>query len=316
MPQMDESVYRKALSIIQDYRGDVTDSSSNSQTFSKGSSSCILELDSRFVAQQLTAIDLENFLLLKPYALLEGHRSNPKVLNLIRNFNLLSRHVVVTILKSQTPDIVTNHWIEIASQLRKMKNFNSLKAVIAGLTNESVYRLKTLVWSRMSRTTMSTFKWLSTIVDDVNNQTLLRQTQLEIEGTAKVSLQEESFGTIPYLGTFLTDITVIDTKLPNYLHDKNGEKRLINIEKCSKQFEILTQIQLLQKNVKAALTAIHQSQNLKGLSQLPTFGSTPVAPRVARLFRNWFQDNHIISLTDNDCYKLSLALEPPPNKKS
>lgn len=83
---------------------------------------------------------------------------------------------------------------------------------------------------------MSTFKWLSTIVDDVNNQTLLRHTQLIIEGTSKVrydsnrlletrcdhncrasSLEDESFGTIPYLGTFLTDITMINTRYPSYV---------------------------------------------------------------------------------------------------
>ena len=67
-----------------------------------------------------------------------------------------------------------------------MKNVNSLKAVIAGLSNESIFRLKQTVWSKINKTTESTFKQLSTIVDDVDNQTLLRQTQLEIEGTAKV----------------------------------------------------------------------------------------------------------------------------------
>ena len=39
---------------------------------------------------------------------------------------------------------------------------------------------------------MSTFKWLSTIVDDVNNQTLLRHTQLIIEGTSKVRLESNN----------------------------------------------------------------------------------------------------------------------------
>ena len=115
------------------------------------------------------------------------------------------------------PDVCTTHWINIALQLRRIKNFNSLKAIIAGLTNESIYRLKNTVWSKLSRSTSSTFKWLSSIVDDVDNQTLLRQTQLEVEGTAKVSLEEESFGTIPYLGTFLTDLTFIDTKLSKYI---------------------------------------------------------------------------------------------------
>lgn len=63
-----------------------------------------------------------------------------------------------------------------------------MKAIIAGLTNESIYRLKNTVWSKLNRNTLSTFKLLSSIVDDVDNQKLLRQTQLKVEGTAKVRL--------------------------------------------------------------------------------------------------------------------------------
>lgn len=205
-----------------------------------------------------------------------------------------------------------------------MKNFNSLKAVIAGLTNESVYRLKNVVWSKLSRSTLSNFKILSSIVDDVNNQSVLRQTQLEMEGTAKVSLSEESFGTIPYLGTFFTDLTMIDSMFSTYIESKKSGKKLINVEKCSKQFEVITQVQLLQKNIRAALSAHNQSQSshlhLNGVSSSPSFSSlisspssttNPViVPRVARLFRNWFNDSSISALTENDCYKLSQLVQP------
>lgn len=63
-------------------------------------STSILDLDARFIAQQLTAIDLESFLSLKAYFLLEGTRSNIKVQATIKNFNLLSRQVILTILKA------------------------------------------------------------------------------------------------------------------------------------------------------------------------------------------------------------------------
>ena len=161
---------------------------------------------------------------------------------------------------------------------------------------------------------------LSSIVDDVNNQTVLRQTQLEMEGTAKVSLQQEdfSFGTIPYLGTFFTDLTFIDTRYPSTIQSKSGEK-MISLEKCSKQFEVLTQVQLLQKNVRAALSAYNQSQTMHMMGfTAPSSSQTSSllhVPRVARLFRNWFAEESSSSLTDNDCYKLSLTLEPPTSRK-
>lgn len=212
-----------------------------------------------------------------------------------------------------------------------MKNFNSLKAVIAGLTNESIYRLKSVVWSKLSRSTLNNFKILSSIVDDVNNQSVLRQTQLDMEGTAKVSLSEESFGTIPYLGTFFTDLTVIDSMYSTFIESKKSGKKLINIEKCSKQFEVITQVQLLQKNIRAALSAHNQSQSsnhvhMNGVSSSPSLSSlisspsstnhAVIVPRVARLFRNWFNDSNISALTENDCYKLSQLVEPPTPKKS
>lgn len=269
----------------------------------------LLELDARFVASQLTAIDLENFVALKAYHLLEGTRSTVPVQNTVKYFNLLSRRVVITILKSPTPDLVTAHWIEIALQLRRIKNFNSLKAVISGLTNESIYRLKNAIWSKLGKTTLSNFKMLSSIVDDVDNQTVLRQTQLEVTKSS-----DNSFGTIPYLGTFFTDLTVIDSRYSSTLPSKTGEK-LINLEKCSKQFEVITQVQLLQKNVKASLDAHNKAQSIKGTSNINTDQNSPLPKQVARIFREWFNEEANNILSENECYKISLNIEPPTPKK-
>ncbi|XP_054157717.1 ras guanine nucleotide exchange factor A-like [Oppia nitens] len=315
IPNIDERIYKKCLNIL-DMKPDPTPDVFQSNQKSHNKSSSVLELDPRFIAQQITAIDLENFLYLKPYSLLTNSRQKSKIETMIKNFNQLSKHVIITILKAHSPHIVASHWIEVAHQLRKIKNFNSLKAIIAGLTNESIYRLKLIVWSKLSRASISTFKWLSTIVDDVNNQTLLRHTQLIIEGTSKASLEDESCGTIPYLGTFLTDITMINTRYPNYIESQSDVK-LINFEKCSQQYEILMQIQLLQKNVMASLTALQQQTQQLGRGFMPTIKNkpfTPTIPRVARIFRIWFQSNGIDVITDKQCYEMSLALESSPTK--
>lgn len=285
----------------------------NSNSQSGNRNSAVLDLDSRYVAQQLTAIDLENFLCLTPYSLLEGTKSDKRIQSMIKNFNLLSKHVVVTILKSHNPHIVASHWIAIALNLRKIKNFNSLKAIIAGLTNESIYRLKQVIWAKIDRTSLANFKLMASIVDDVNNQTVLRQTQLIVEGTAKMSIEDDSFGTIPYLGTFLTDLNMIDARYPTYIpspKDETSKLKLINFEKCAKQFEILTQVQLLQKNVLASLHAIQRRNHFDEQTTLNRLKmefnnqnhqmllAKPAIPQVSRLFENWFYDVNVASMTD------------------
>lgn len=58
-----------------------------------------------------------------------------------------------------------------------------------------------------------------------------------------VVLQATSYGTIPYLGTFLTDLTMIDTAIPDTVADG-----LINFDKKRKEFEVLAQVRVRQNS--------------------------------------------------------------------
>ena len=51
------------------------------------------------------------------------------------------------------------------------------------------------------------------------------------------TFQAISYGTIPYLGTFLTDLTMIDTAISDTVTDG-----LINFDKRRKEFEVLAQV--------------------------------------------------------------------------
>lgn len=93
--------------------------------------------------------------------------------------------------------------------------------------------------------------------------------------------QNISYGTIPYLGTFLTDLTMIDTAIPDTIADG-----LINFDKRRKEFEVLARIRLLQG-----------AANAYNISPDP-------------LFDRWF--NSIEVLDDREAYRFSCQIEPPP----
>ena len=147
-----------------------------------------------------------------------------------------------------------------------LKNFSSLKAIISGLQSNPVYQLRR-AWSYVSRDKLQIFEELARIFSGENNA-LAQRELLVREGTARFAdtvgendhamqkvLQKHSensraisYGTIPYLGTFLTDLTMIDTAIDNTLPDG-----LINFDKRRKEFEIIAQIKLLQVHYMPAL---------------------------------------------------------------
>ncbi|KAF8790675.1 ral guanine nucleotide dissociation stimulator-like 1 [Argiope bruennichi] len=235
----------------------------------------ILDIPDKEFALQLTYTDNELFKKLIPYQCLgafwsrrdklSGWNISPSsVTATINQFNAVSLRVISTILSdpllkpTMRARIVTK-WINIAQELRLLKNFSSLKAITAALQSNSIHRLSK-VWLSVPREKIEIFSELAKIFSEENNQTNCRELLIK-EGSAKfvnaVWLNGKQFlknsekmasdhactmqGTIPYLGTFLTDLTMIDAAIPDYL--PNG---LINFDKKRKEFETLAQIKLLQ----------------------------------------------------------------------
>merc|ERR1719474_89157 len=95
-----------------------------------------------------------------------------------------------------------------------------------------------------------------------------------------------SYGTIPYLGTFLTDLTMIDTAIPDIVSEG-----LINFDKRRKEFEVLAQIKLLQ-----------------GAANAYTIEPDP-------RFARWFDS--VLIMDENEAHELSCQIEPThPNSSS
>ncbi|XP_063838545.1 ral guanine nucleotide dissociation stimulator isoform X6 [Ostrinia nubilalis] len=266
----------------------------------------------RHFAEQLTRMDMELFKKLVPHQCLgavwsrrDKDRSHDAatVLATVNQFNAVSFRVISTVLVEpnlrplERADILAA-WLDIARELRVLKNFSSLKAIISGLQSNPVYRLRK-TWALLQKEKAELYDELARIFSEDNNRWAQRELLMR-EGTAKFAdtvgendrqlqklLHERgspgvSHGTIPYLGTFLTDLTMIDTAIPDTVADG-----LINFDKRRKEFEVLAQIKLLQ----GAANAYH----------LPT----------DPMFDRWFDS--VIVLDDREAYQLSCQIEPPTN---
>ncbi|XP_014204079.1 ral guanine nucleotide dissociation stimulator isoform X2 [Copidosoma floridanum] len=273
------------------------------------------EVPHRHFAEQLTRMDAEVFKKLVAHQCLgavwsrrsdrsRSHEAST-VLATVNQFNAVSLRVISTSLlpedgtKTQDRARVIETWIDIAQELRVLKNFSSLKAIVSGLQSNPIYRLEK-TWQCIPREKHEVFRELERIFSEENNAWTQRELLMK-EGTAKFAdtagrsdrhlqkiLQKQntsagniSYGTIPYLGTFLTDLTMIDTAIPDTIADG-----LINFDKRRKEFEVLARIRLLQ-----------------GAANAYNFSADP-------LFERWF---HLIEvLDDREAYRLSCRIEPPP----
>jgi RasGEF domain len=68
---------------------------------------------------------------------------------------------------------VVEHWIEIAKRLEKLQDLNGCMALVGGLGNSAVARLK-LTWAKISRRSMRTFERLSKLSSGLRNYKTLR----------------------------------------------------------------------------------------------------------------------------------------------
>ncbi|XP_029440968.1 ral guanine nucleotide dissociation stimulator-like 3 isoform X2 [Rhinatrema bivittatum] len=269
----------------------------------------LLSFPAEDIAEQLTLMDALLFQKVVPFHCLgciwsqrdkkENKHVAPTVRATVAQFNSVAGCVTASVLadvqmKAQQRAKVMEKWICVAQKCRLLRNFSSLRAILSALQSNPIYRLKR-TWAAVNRDILSIFHKLCNIFSDENNHLSSREILVqEEEGQAasgedwkrahSLSSQDQpskSFpATVPYLGTFLTDLVMLDTALPDYL--ENG---LINFEKRRKEFETLHLIQRLQLSCRQY-----------SLSPKPLAESS---------FRGHRQ------LTDDQSYRMSRAIEPP-----
>ncbi|KAM6904643.1 ral guanine nucleotide dissociation stimulator-like 1 [Xenentodon cancila] len=277
----------------------------------------IMDFSAGAIAEQLTQLDSALFVRVVLYQCLgcvwsqrdKKENMSPTIRATIAQFNAVTNQVITSLLcqpgdsSRASPRLsatsppqrarIIEKWIKVAQECHRLKNFSSVKAILSALQSNAVYRLRK-TWAAVSRSGMMAFDHLWETFPDENCVLTIRELLVEDGGQAAVDnispkiskkcplprQMSTSSGVVPYLGTYLTVLTMLDTALPDTV-----EGGLINFEKRRREFDVLSQIRLLQASC--------SQYNL------------PQHPRVAA----WLHEHKL--LTDQESYELSRQLEPP-----
>ncbi|XP_072548460.1 ral guanine nucleotide dissociation stimulator-like 2 isoform X4 [Salminus brasiliensis] len=261
----------------------------------------ILGFPSSVIAEQLTKIETELFLKLVPYHCLGSLWSQRdkkgregvcwSVRATVRQFNRLANAVTAsclwqTELKTQQRSRFLEKWISVAEACRARKNFSSLYAIVSALQSNPIHRLRK-TWQETDREAVKRYEELAYIFSEKDNYSQSREL-LKEEGTSKTANVDTKInnrrhtssaqGTVPYLGIFLTDLTMLDAAVKDRL--ENG---YINFDKRRREFEVLAKIRLLQSSCRNSTFRSDES------------------------FLHWYHS--VPTLTEEESYRLSNQIE-------
>ncbi|KAM9393208.1 ral guanine nucleotide dissociation stimulator-like 1 [Pholidichthys leucotaenia] len=306
------SVCSATAELEQDEEGTAAEDSGCENSLDQGG---IMDFSPIAIAEQLTRMDSALFVRVVPYQCLgcvwsqrdKKENMSPTIRATIAQFNAITSKVIMSLLcqpadaSPTSPRLppttpaqrarIIEKWIKVAQECRQLKNFSSLKAILSGLQSNAVYRLRK-TWATVSRDSIATFESLCSTFPDENSvlikfleedggQATMVNISPSISKRCRLPRQmSTSSGVVPYLGTYLSVLTMLDTALPDTV-----EGGLINFEKRRREFDVLSQILVLQ-----ASCALY---------------SLPHHHRVA----TWLQGHGL--LTDQESYDLSRQLEPP-----
>jgi hypothetical protein len=181
------------------------------------------DIEPQIVAEQLTGLDWQLYSKITNVELLNKSWSrddknvSPNVRGMIQRFNEVSSWVATNILWQDTMEArvkVYTKVIQTAHALFKLNNFNATLAIISGLNNAAIHRLK-FTFNELPKREKAALQLLMEKMSSKGSYKEYREL-----------LKRVSPPKIPYLGVYLTDLTFIEDGNPNNIgHLINFHKR-------------------------------------------------------------------------------------------
>jgi len=217
----------------------------------------LIELEARFVAEQITLIEHENWKAIPTSEWLQKNyaepEKSPNFANMANKFNEWGFWVLTEILKYEhlgPRAAALTLFIDVAKECMEMNNFNGCCAIIGALNNPAIGRLKA-TWEKMSKKTNSKFRKMMTFFDMTFNCKNYRD-----------ALKATKPPAVPYMALVPRDITSAE-EIPTFV--ENG---MCNFDKMRTIYKIVGEVQAFQKEsypFKVSPEFQHRLKTLKNL---------------------------------------------------
>ncbi|XP_070398349.1 ras guanyl-releasing protein 3 isoform X2 [Nothobranchius furzeri] len=172
---------------------------------------------------------------------------NPTLERSIALFNGVSQWVQLMVLSKLTPQTraeVITKYIHVAQKLLQLQNFNTLMAVVGGLSHSSISRLKE-THSYLAPDVVKIWNEMTELVSSSNNYSSYRKAFNECRG----------FKT-PILGVHLKDLVAVHVVFPDWIGDRN-QVNLVKMHQLYMTFNELVSLQTAVAQVEPNMDLIH-----------------------------------------------------------
>ncbi len=237
------------------------------------------------LARQLTLVEHEIFSLIKPSEFFNNAWNSKKkerlaanVLLLTNRFNQMASWVSGLILKEKSPADrahLIQYFVHVQRELFVIHNYHGVMEMHAVLSSSHVARLRQS-WKLVPQVDLMSFARIDGLMSPASNYREYR----------KLLRAAENMPCIPYVGAWLTDLTMLAETSTWITREEEGLPPMLNVSKLSK--------------ISAILTAIRSFQGRP----------FPFVPQREIGYYVMAEISNAAVARDQDLYNLSLALEP------
>jgi len=159
----------------------------------------------------------------------------PNIIRMIAFFNRMSKWVSTQIchreeFKARVKLIIK--FMQLTVALRQYNNFDCMQAVLSGLNNSSVFRMKAS-WAKIQKEKFyGQWKLMATEITDTTNNS----------HNYRLAVSNADPPIIPYLGVYLTDLTFCEDGNSDYLRVQGGREDIVNFEKMRRVAVVIKDI--------------------------------------------------------------------------